>query len=106
VANTRDLLRIRWNNDDRVTPRLNSATAGWYEAARKFNEILKRKDMEYWAQLEPGRPLIFDNWRVLHGRAAFTGKRRICGGYVNHDDYISRWRNTNFSREEVIDQIL
>ncbi|EHL02601.1 putative Trimethyllysine dioxygenase [Glarea lozoyensis 74030] len=77
--------------------------AHWYDAARKFDEILKRKDMEYWAQLEPGRPLIFDNWRVLHGRSAFTGKRRICGGYINHDDYHSRWLNTNFSRSEVLD---
>ena len=25
---------------------------------------------------------------------------------VNHDDYISRWRNTNFSREDVLKQIL
>lgn len=25
--------------------------------------------------------LVFDNWRVLHGRSAFTGKRRMCGGY-------------------------
>lgn len=25
--------------------------------------------------------LVFDNWRVLHGRSAFTGVRRICGGY-------------------------
>ncbi|CAG8983568.1 hypothetical protein HYALB_00009888 [Hymenoscyphus albidus] len=106
VANTRDLLRIRWNNDDRVTPRLSPATAGWYKAARKFNEILKRKDMEYWAQLEPGRPLIFDNWRVLHGRSAFTGTRRICGGYINHDDYISRWRNTNFTRSRILRHIL
>ena len=67
--------------------------------------------------------VVFDNWRVLHGRSAFTGKRRICGGYsefpstnrrnhvtdvspVNHDDFISRWRNTNFSRKEVLQQIL
>ena len=25
--------------------------------------------------------IVFDNWRVLHGRSAFTGVRRICGGY-------------------------
>lgn len=25
--------------------------------------------------------IVFDNWRVLHGRSSFTGKRRICGGY-------------------------
>lgn len=24
---------------------------------------------------------VFDNWRMLHGRSAFTGKRRMCGGY-------------------------
>jgi trimethyllysine dioxygenase len=29
----------------------------WYRAAAKWDEILKRKDMEYWAQLKPGRPL-------------------------------------------------
>ena len=65
---------------------------------------------------------VFDNWRMLHGRSAFTGKRRICGGYgkyfpslrqrfltqtiVNGDDFISRWRNTSFTREEVFAQIL
>ncbi|KIN05903.1 hypothetical protein OIDMADRAFT_189550 [Oidiodendron maius Zn] len=104
------LLQIRWNNDDRglVPVRENdpiSATK-WYEAARKFDAILKEDDMQYWAQLKPGRPLIFDNWRVLHGRSAFSGKRRICGGYVNHDDFISRWRNTNFPREVALSQIL
>lgn len=25
--------------------------------------------------------IVFDNWRVLHGRSAFTGTRRVCGGY-------------------------
>ena len=25
---------------------------------------------------------------------------------VNHDDYVSRWRNTNFTREEALSQIL
>ncbi|KAG9236755.1 hypothetical protein BJ875DRAFT_455614 [Amylocarpus encephaloides] len=100
--------QVRWNNDDRGVPVLDGKMTAeqWYTAARKFDQILKRKDMEYWAQLEPGRPLIFDNWRVLHGRSAFTGKRRICGGYINRDDYISRWRNTNFSREEALQQVL
>jgi trimethyllysine dioxygenase len=79
------LLQIRWNNDDRgLVPMGENDTvsvAKWYEAARKFDEILKGENMQYWAQLKPGRPLIFDNWRVLHGRSAFSGKRRICGGY-------------------------
>ena len=25
--------------------------------------------------------LVFDNWRVMHARSAFEGKRRMCGGY-------------------------
>ena len=25
--------------------------------------------------------LVFDNWRVLHGRSAFSGRREMCGGY-------------------------
>lgn len=34
---------------------------------------------------------VFDNHRVLHGRSSFTGQRRLCGAYVNHDDYRSRY---------------
>jgi trimethyllysine dioxygenase len=89
-ADTRDgdqprLQQVRWNNDDRgVVAMVENGDMGaekWYNAARKWDEILRQNDMQYWAQLEPGRPLIFDNWRVLHGRSAFTGKRRMCGGY-------------------------
>ncbi|TLS30289.1 hypothetical protein PpBr36_02363 [Pyricularia pennisetigena] len=121
--------RVRWNNDDRgVAPlkhaRLNEqrksqkgqrgnqpslkveSSGDWYAAARKWNEIIKRKEMEYWVQLTPGNVLIFNNWRVLHGRSAFEGVRRICGGYINHDDFVSRWRNTNFSREQVLRQVV
>lgn len=48
------MVRIRWNNDDRgVVPPATSRK--WYEAARKWNEILRRKENEYWFQLEPGR---------------------------------------------------
>jgi trimethyllysine dioxygenase len=36
--------------------------------------------------------MMFDNWRVLHGRAAYTGHRHLCGAYLNHEDYESRRR--------------
>ncbi|KAJ9659888.1 hypothetical protein H2201_007147 [Coniosporium apollinis] len=70
----------------------------WYDAAAKWDRLLKRPQYEYWKQLQPGRPLIFDNWRVLHGRSAFTGKRRLCGGYINRDDYISRFKMLKWGR--------
>ena len=95
-----DTIRIRWNNSDRMGFPLggNRDPEKWYEAARKFNDIIKDPASEYWVKLNPGRPIsknpsalgastisyiitVFNNWRVLHGRAAFTGKRRMCGGY-------------------------
>ncbi|RYP13964.1 hypothetical protein DL767_010486 [Monosporascus sp. MG133] len=105
---TGNLHRVRWNNDDRgVVPFDDKySPEEWYDAARKWNEILRRKSVEYWFQLKPGNLLIFDNWRVLHGRSAFTGVRRICGGYINRDDYYSRWRNTNYPRHKILKRII
>ena len=31
-----------------------------------------------------------DNHRVLHGRSAFTGVRRMCGAYIGKDEFRSR----------------
>ena len=31
-----------------------------------------------------------DNHRVLHGRSAFNGKRRMCGAYIGVDEYRSK----------------
>ncbi|KAK6080222.1 trimethyllysine dioxygenase [Seiridium cupressi] len=105
---TGELQRVRWNNDDRgVVPfHVEYSPEEWYDAARKWDAILRRESVEYWFQLTPGSLLVFDNWRVLHGRSAFTGVRRICGGYINRDDFISRWRNTNFLREEVMRRVV
>ncbi|KAL7625144.1 hypothetical protein AAE478_004358 [Parahypoxylon ruwenzoriense] len=104
---TRKVVRIRWNNDDRGVVPFDDRfdTAVWYKAARKWNDILKRESLEYRYQLKPGTLVVFDNWRVLHGRTAFTGVRRICGAYINRDDFISRWRNTNYPQDEVLRQV-
>ncbi|KAF9696904.1 hypothetical protein EKO04_004902 [Ascochyta lentis] len=102
-AATGDLLRVRWNSADRASVELPIDEVGvWYEAARKFDALLKKKENEYWAQLTPGRVLIFDNWRVLHGRSEFSGKRRICGGYINRDDWISRLKMHRFGQDKVM----
>lgn len=105
---TGKLARVRWNNDDRgVVPFSDEVSpTQWYAAARKWDAILRRPDVEYWVQLNPGQVLIFDNWRVMHGRSEFEGRRRMCGAYINRDDFISRWRNTNFPRETVLSQVV
>jgi trimethyllysine dioxygenase len=101
--NGKRLVRVRWNNDDRgaVPFHPKHSPNDWYEAASRWNELLEDEKLQYWEQLKPGRTLIFDNWRVLHGRNAFTGKRRICGAYINRNDFMSRWRTLNRTPEEV-----
>jgi trimethyllysine dioxygenase len=79
-ARTNALVQVRWNNTDRAQVDLAlSLMDKWYDAARKWDEILQ--EFQYWDQLVPGKALMFDNWRVLHARSEFTGKRRMCGGY-------------------------
>lgn len=45
-----------------------------------------------WLKLEPGQIAFIDNWRVMHGRSAFTGRRVMCGCYLSRDDWLSRAR--------------
>ncbi|KII89632.1 hypothetical protein PLICRDRAFT_558618 [Plicaturopsis crispa FD-325 SS-3] len=93
-----ELVHVRWNNHDRSA--LRDVAAGdvesWYAAARTWNSLLTSADSEYWVQLEPGTAIAFifaviDNHRVLHGRSAFTGARRMCGAYIGWDEYRSRF---------------
>ncbi|KAA1083448.1 hypothetical protein PGT21_008817 [Puccinia graminis f. sp. tritici] len=92
---TGELTIIRWNPDDRLP--LNPRSAGrvkqLYLAFREWQKIIKSEQMELWTQMKMGQALIFDNHRVLHGRSSFKGSRRLCGGYVNGDDYRSRLRS-------------
>jgi len=57
---------------------------------RTWNELITSQDSEYWVQLSPGTAVAFDNHRLLHGRSAFTGKRRMCGAYIGADEFHSR----------------
>ncbi|KAH9481695.1 Trimethyllysine dioxygenase [Psilocybe cubensis] len=87
-----ELVQVRWNNDDRSVMRGLSADVveEWYEAIRLWNKCLTSPDSEYWVQLQPGTAVVVDNHRVLHGRSAFTGKRRMCGAYIGVDEYKSK----------------
>ena len=53
------LRQVRWNNDDRaaLVARNPDEIARFYTAAKKWVEILRRPELEYWEQLKPGRPL-------------------------------------------------
>ncbi|EIM91028.1 Trimethyllysine dioxygenase [Stereum hirsutum FP-91666 SS1] len=89
---TKELRSVRWNNDDRSVvkgvPR--GKMLQWYDAIRTWNEGLTSSESEYWVQLTPGTVIAIDNHRVLHGRSAFTGKRRMCGAYIGMDEFRSK----------------
>ncbi|KAF5370429.1 hypothetical protein D9615_009728 [Tricholomella constricta] len=89
---TGELAQVRWNNDDRsvmnhLDPQL---VEQWYNAIRAWNQCITSPDSEFWIQLQPGTTVVIDNHRVLHGRSAFDGKRRMCGAYVGVDEYRSK----------------
>ncbi|GMK59333.1 hypothetical protein CspeluHIS016_0703480 [Cutaneotrichosporon spelunceum] len=89
------LQQARWNNEDRCVLGEGWSPAEireWYAAARLFGDICTSKEAEYWVKLTPGTVVVIDNWRVMHGRAAFTGQRTMSGAYVGADDWRSRRR--------------
>jgi trimethyllysine dioxygenase len=91
---TKEIFQIRYNNHDRsvLSGRIASAKEieAFYAALRVWYDYVTAKENEHWTKMQPGRAVIVDNWRVMHGRSGFTGNRRLCGAYLNWDDYQSR----------------
>ena len=87
------LVQVSFNNYDRAPFLLEEADMiAFYDALRVFEELANDPAMQWRHVLQPGEALLFDNWRVLHGRAAYSGLRRMCGGYLNREDIESRLR--------------
>jgi len=87
------ILQISFNNYDRAPFLLPEAEmAAFYRAITAFDRLANAPDMQWQRGLRPGDLLIFDNWRLLHGRTAFVGSRRMAGCYLNHEDFESRLR--------------
>uniref|UniRef100_A0A1B0CUK0 Trimethyllysine dioxygenase, mitochondrial n=1 Tax=Lutzomyia longipalpis TaxID=7200 RepID=A0A1B0CUK0_LUTLO len=61
----------------------------FYSDLRVMAAEVASEGNEWWFKLSPGTVMIFDNWRLLHGRAALTGKRSMCGCYVARTDFLS-----------------
>ncbi len=87
------LVQVSYNNSDRAPFLLPpDEMALLYAALRAFDQLANGDSMQWRHVLRPGEALLFDNWRVLHGRYAYTGKRTLCGAYLNHEDFESRLR--------------
>ncbi|KAI5949130.1 hypothetical protein KGF57_004960 [Candida theae] len=104
-----ELIQVRWNQSDRSTMDLwqddPEDVVKFYQAIKDWVSIINDPENELWYQMKPGQCLIFDNWRVLHSRSEFTGKRRLCGAYFERDDFVSRLKLLTLGREAVLDAI-
>lgn len=88
-----NLVQVSFNNADRAPFLLApDEMIAFYDAVRAF-DILSNEDRLQWRhQLVPGEAMLFDNWRVMHGRASYNGGRKLCGAYLNHEDVESKIR--------------
>jgi trimethyllysine dioxygenase len=66
--------------------------AAFYNAYRALHARIVERDNWLTIPLRPGMALIFDNWRLLHGRMGYSGKRVFCGCYHNREDFESALR--------------
>ncbi len=85
-----ELLQVSFNNYDRAPFRLgHDLTKRFYEGIKKFDLIANKKEFQWRYILKPGDLLIFNNWRILHGRGSFEGVRKMSGCYINKEDFDS-----------------
>lgn len=64
----------------------------FYTDMHRLAEICLSSEMEWMFKLKPGTVWIFDNFRVMHARNAFTGKRTMAGCYVARSEFLSACR--------------
>ena len=79
-----------FNNYDRDTVRLaDNDMRALYAGIRAFDSMANDAAYQWRYTLAPGDMLVFDNWRALHGRGAFRGRRKMAGAYLNREDFES-----------------
>lgn len=93
------LKQVSFNNYDRAPFLLPpERMKAFYRAYKDFHARVIARDNWLTVPLRPGMALIFDNWRLLHGRMGYSGKRVFCGCYHNHEDFESALRTHCFGQ--------
>ena len=89
----KELIQVSFNNYDRAAFRMDDEkTLKFYDAIREFDLIANNREYQWRHILKPGELLIFNNWRILHGRGSFKGDRKMSGCYINKEDFDSSCR--------------
>ncbi len=87
------LAQASFNNHDRAPFALEPERMALFQKAyAAFAAYANERSQQYRRRLLPGSVVLFDNWRLLHARDAYTGYRRLAGAYLNKEDVESRLR--------------
>lgn len=93
------LAQISFNNHDRAPFALEPKRQALFaEAYAAFARLANDRSLQYRRRLAPGSLALFDNWRLLHARDAYSGVRRLAGAYLNKEDVESRLRVLRLKR--------
>ncbi|NKB65857.1 MAG: DUF971 domain-containing protein [Candidatus Latescibacteria bacterium] len=57
----------------------------WYRAYQKFTRLIEQPEHQFNFALEPRDFILYDNYRMLHGRRAFSGPRWMRGIYLDEE---------------------
>ncbi|XP_075226237.1 trimethyllysine hydroxylase isoform X2 [Lycorma delicatula] len=98
------LKQIRFNLLDR-SPRIpipQDKAGLFYKSLKCLTAKINDERGEWWLRLRPGTIAFINNWRILHGRANYTGFRKMCGCYVSMGDFLSKARILKMSTEIYI----
>jgi len=88
-----ELIQVSFNNYDRAPFILPDAQMK--DFLRAYSLLHKHaNDQDNWikVKLQPGLTIIFDNWRNLHGRMGYVGKREFYGCYIGKAIWESKLR--------------
>jgi len=103
IDDSGQLVQISYNNYDRAPFALPpERQRAFYSALASFNALCNDASLQYRRRLLPGSVLLFDNWRVLHARDAYSGYRRLAGVYLNKEDVESRLRSLRNRAGEAV----
>lgn len=93
-----EVMQVRYNMNNRVPFDTKPADQirEFYNDFKVISREFADDKNKFVFELCPGTILIFDNWRLLHGRLPFTGSRTMTGCYVSRDEYQSALRVNGF----------
>ncbi|CAH2091769.1 unnamed protein product [Euphydryas editha] len=90
----KEIIQIRFNVYDRSTMAFSSREEckTYYRSLRNLSKYYENPEFQWKFKLKPGLVMVMDNFRVLHGRTGFSGKRVLCGSYVSRSDWLNKAR--------------